>query len=78
MNSMKQKYYLPAFAQKKIDSITRADLLKFRSTLAKEPGRNGRKTLSNNRINKIMDPLRRIFEEAAERYDCKRLINLRT
>ncbi len=67
MQSMKNKYYLPYFSGKAIDSITRADLLKFRTTLAKEPGRNGRKTLSNNRINKIMDPLRRLFEEAADR-----------
>ena len=69
MKSMKNKYYLRAFKGKKIDSITRADLLKFRTSLAKEPGRNGRLTLSNNRINKIMDPLRRVFEEAADRHD---------
>ncbi|TWX70426.1 site-specific integrase [Colwellia sp. C1TZA3] len=69
MQSMKKKYFLPAFSEKKIDSITRADLLKFRTSLAKEPGRNGRSTISNNRINKIMDPLRRVFEEAADRHD---------
>lgn len=69
MLSMKKKYFLPAFSGKKIDSITRADLLKFRTSLAKEPGRNGRSTISNNRINKIMDPLRRVFEEAADRHD---------
>ncbi len=69
MISMQKKYYLPAFSGKKIDSITRADLLKFRTSLAKEPGRNGRSTISNNRINKIMDPLRRVFEEAADRHD---------
>lgn len=69
MQSMKNKYYLPSFSESKIDSITRADLLKFRTSLAKVPGRNGRLTLSNNRINKIMDPLRRVFEEAADRYD---------
>jgi len=69
MESMKNKYYLPSFSERKIDSITRADLLKFRTLLAKVPGRNGRLTLSNNRINKIMDPLRRVFEEAADRFD---------
>ncbi len=69
MISMQKKYYLPAFSGKKIDSITRADLLKFRTSLAKESGRNGRSTISNNRINKIMDPLRRVFEEAADRHD---------
>ena len=61
------KYYLPAFGNVRVGAITRADLLKFRSSLAKVSGRNGNATLSANRINKIMDPLRRIFEEAADR-----------
>ncbi len=63
------KYYLPAFAEKNVGDITRADLLKFRSTLAKVPGRTNKEGLSNNRINKIMDPLRRIFDEAADRFN---------
>ncbi len=63
------KYYIPAFGDKNVGDITRADLLKFRSTLAKVPGRTNKEALSNNRINKIMDPLRRIFEEAADRYN---------
>ena len=69
MEGMVSKYYLPAFGNMEVGSITRADLLKFRSTLTKVPGRNGNVTISNNRINKIMDPLRRIFEEAADRYE---------
>jgi len=69
MLSMKKKYYLPAFSGCKVDCISRADLLKFRTSLAKVPGRGGRASISNNRINKIMDPLRRVFEEAADRYD---------
>lgn len=63
------KYYLPALGNVEVGAVTRADLLKFRSSLAKVSGRNGNATLSANRINKIMDPLRRIFEEAADRYD---------
>lgn len=63
------KYYLPTFGSVRVGAITRADLLKFRSSLAKVSGRNGNTTLSANRINKIMDPLRRVFEEAADRYD---------
>jgi integrase len=65
---MVNKYYFPAFGDKVIGNITRSDLLKFRTTLTKVPGRNGRESLTNNTINKIMDPLRRIFEEAADRY----------
>jgi len=63
------KYYLPAFGSVRVGAVTRADLLKFRSSLAKVSGRNRNTTLSANRINKIMDPLRRVFEEAADRYD---------
>ena len=66
---MIQKHYLPFLGERKVDSITRNDLLKFRSVLAKVPGRNGREGLSNARINKIMDPLKRIFEDAAEEFD---------
>lgn len=68
IKSMINKYYLPSFGERMIDSITRAELLKFRASLTKIPGRNGRTSLSNNRINKIMSPLKRIFEEAADRF----------
>ncbi|WP_219846045.1 tyrosine-type recombinase/integrase [Maribrevibacterium harenarium] len=64
-----KKHYLPFFGETKIGDITRNDLLKFRSALAKVPGRNGRESLTNTRINKIMDPLKRIFEDAAEEFN---------
>ncbi|WP_373974138.1 site-specific integrase [Chitinibacter sp. SCUT-21] len=69
IQGMIDKYYIPAFGHIRVGAVTRADLLKFRSSLAKVSGRNGNITLSANRINKIMDPLRRVFEEAADRYD---------
>ena len=62
------RHYMPFLGFCEVGQISRVDLLKFRTHIAKLPGRGGRKTLSNNRINKIMDPLKRIFEEAAERY----------
>ena len=68
IESIVNKHYMPYFGNEKIGSIQRVDLIKFRTQIAKLPGRAGRKTLSNNRINKIMDPLKRIFEEASERY----------
>ncbi len=68
IESMINKHYLPYFGAMEISSISRNDLLKFRTALAKVPGRNGRESLSNTRINKIMDPLRRIFEDAAEEF----------
>lgn len=63
------KYYVPAFADQRVGDITRADLLKFRSSLAKVPGRSNKEALSSNRINKIVDPLRRVFDEAADRFN---------
>lgn len=69
ITSIINKHYLPHMGNKKVGEITRVDLIKFRTVIAKLPGRGGRETLSNNRINKIMDPLKRIFEEASERYD---------
>ena len=69
IESIVSRHYLPFFGRLEVGLITRVDILKFRTNIAKLPGRGGRKTLSNNRINKIMDPLKRIFEEAADRYD---------
>lgn len=69
IQGMVKKHYLPAFRSIRVGHITRADILKFRSSLAKVSGRNGNEGLSANRINKIMDPLRRVFEEAADRYE---------
>ncbi|RMH40007.1 MAG: site-specific integrase [Gammaproteobacteria bacterium] len=62
------KYLIPAFGEKEVGSITRGEILKFRSSLAKVP--NGKKQgLSPDRINHIMTPLRMILDEAADRYD---------
>ena len=61
-------YLLPSFGSKNVDSITKADVLNFRSKLAKVPGRKT-ETLSVSRINHIMTPLRMILNEAADRYD---------
>ncbi|ETX09706.1 integrase [Marinomonas ushuaiensis DSM 15871] len=69
IESMINKHFLPYFGEMEINNITRNDILKFRSVLAKVPGRNGRTSITNNRINKIMDPLKRIFEDAAEEFN---------
>ncbi|TPE46474.1 site-specific integrase [Maribrevibacterium harenarium] len=69
MENIIEKHYIPFFGQMRVDNITRNDLLQFRSVLAKAPGRNGRETISNARINKIMTPLRRIFEDAADEFE---------
>lgn len=60
---------IPAFGEKMVGEITKADILAFRADLAKAQARNRKKPLSNPRINKIMNPLRQILWEAADRFD---------
>jgi integrase len=62
------KYLKATFGEKEVGRITKADILEFRSTLAKVTNRKG-KSLSATRINHIMTPLRMILNEAANRYD---------
>lgn len=61
-------HLLPVFGEKGVGQITKSDILTFRSTLAKIPGRKAQ-TLSAKRINAIMAPLRQILNEAADRFD---------
>ncbi|MEL0638491.1 site-specific integrase [Marinomonas sp. TI.3.20] len=69
IESIVAKHYLPYFGKMKVDDITRNDILKFRTVLAKVPGRNGKESLANTRINKVINPLKRIFEDAADEYN---------
>lgn len=59
-------HLLPHFGERPVGSITKADILAFRSKLATLPGRGGRETLSNKRINGILAPLRQMLNEAGE------------
>lgn len=61
-------HLLPAFGEKAVGQITKSDILTFRSTLAKVPGRKA-ETLSAKRINAVMAPLRQILNEAADRFE---------
>ncbi|WP_290653601.1 DUF3596 domain-containing protein [Idiomarina sp.] len=61
-------YLLPAFGDKEVGCITKADILEFRASLAKVTTRSN-KQLSPSRINHIMTPLRMILNEAANRYN---------
>lgn len=60
----------PVFGEKEIGEITKAEILAFRSELAKAPGRKA-ETLSAKRVNAVMAPLRQILDEAADRYEFK-------
>lgn len=61
-------HLLPAFGEKEVGRITKAEILEFRASLAKVTTRSNRK-LSPSRINHIMTPLRMILNEAANRYN---------
>ena len=62
------KYLLPKFANLSVNQITKADILHYRSELAKTKSRLG-EPLSGQRINKILTPLRMVLNEAADRYN---------
>lgn len=62
------KYLLPNFEDKEVGHITKADILAFRSTLAKVTNLSG-KNLSATRINHIITPLRMVLNEAANRFE---------
>lgn len=63
-----KKHLKPAFGEVEVGSITKAEIMAFRSKLAKVPGRKG-SALSPKRINAIMGVLRQILNEAADRFD---------
>ena len=68
LDSTLDGHLLPAFGERPVSSITKADVLAFRAKLADKPGRTGAK-LSNKRINNILGVLRQIMADAADRYE---------
>lgn len=60
---------IPAFGDKAVSNIRREDILSFRSTLAKEPGRQQNSKLSPRRINAIVLVLTQVLNEAADRFN---------
>ncbi len=62
------KYIVPSFGTMPLKEISRRDIYNFRAKLSKKKGRTAA-TLSPSRINHIMNPLRMLLQEAANRYD---------
>ena len=60
-------YLRPEFGKRRVSDITRADLLKYRAALAKDT--HGTKPLSGARVNQIMNLLKQVLDEAADRFD---------
>ncbi|WP_339934924.1 tyrosine-type recombinase/integrase [Vreelandella glaciei] len=59
----------PAFGKKHIGDITKADIMAFRTKLAKRKGRGATGLVSPKTINSHMSILRMVLDEAAERFD---------
>ena len=62
------KYLLPNFGKRSVIAVVRADVLAFRTSLAKVTYGTANKHLSADRINSIMTTLRMILQEASKRY----------
>ena len=60
---------IPKFGDMEVGRITKADILAYRAQLAKVNARGKVSTLSNRRINKLVNLLRQIINEAADRFD---------
>ena len=69
IRSTLDKHIVPWFGNTEIGNTTKADVLQFRAELAKLPGRGGNSTLSPKTINRIVQILGQILEEAADRYE---------
>ncbi|MDQ6984487.1 MAG: DUF3596 domain-containing protein, partial [Ghiorsea sp.] len=67
IRSILDKHILPIFADISVSDITKGDILKFRAQLSKLPGRRNQ-SISNKRINNILQPLKSIMDEASDRY----------
>lgn len=63
------RYLLPAFSDRPLSSITRADLLQFRAELITTPRGKRDKPLAPASVNHVLKLLRAILAEAASRYD---------
>ena len=61
-----EKHLKSVFGEEEVSCITKGDILKFRSSLAKGP--NGTKALSLSRVNHVMTTLRMILNDAADRF----------
>lgn len=62
-----EAHLLPAFGERSLGAITKADIMSFRAKLAEMPGRSSTK-LSPASINKTMGILRQCMTEASGRY----------
>lgn len=60
---------IPRWGDWEVGRITKADILAYRAELAKVRARGKESMLSNRRVNRLVNLLRQIINEAADRYD---------
>ena len=60
---------IPEFGDREVGQIFKADVLAFRAKLARVTAKGKKTSLSAARINKMLNPLRQILNEAADRFD---------
>ena len=60
---------IPRWGDYEVGRITKADILAYRAELAKVQARGKKSMLSNRRINRIINLLRQVINEAADRFD---------
>ncbi|AWI79166.1 site-specific integrase [Parazoarcus communis] len=62
-------HLIPHFGDKEVGQISKAEVLAYRAELGKATAKGKKTKLSAARINKVMNPLRQILNEAADRFD---------
>jgi integrase len=60
---------IPRFGEKEVGQISKADILAYRAELGKATAKGKQTKLSAARINKMLNPLRQVLNEAADRFD---------
>lgn len=60
---------IPRFGDWEVGRITKADILAYRAELAKVQARGKETMLSNRRVNRIVNLLRQVINEASDRFD---------
>lgn len=60
---------IPRFGEQAVGQISKADVLAYRAELGKATAKGKQTKLSAARINKLLNPLRQILNEAADRFD---------
>lgn len=69
VRSTLNRHLIPAFGDVPVGLISKADVLQFRTVLAKHSGRGGNATLSAKTINRVIQVLGQILGEAVDRFD---------